>query len=55
MPPQFGFLKFYVMVSPGIHLYNITHVKVDFIPLPKMYVIPRVLRKICLNYRLCTM
>ena len=42
MPPQFGFLKFYVMVSPGIHLYDITHVKVDFIPLPKMYVISRV-------------
>ena len=36
--PQFGFLKFYVMGSPEIHLYGIAHVKVDFIPLPKRYV-----------------
>ena len=35
---QFGFLKFYVMGSPEIHLYGIAHVKVDFIPLPKRYV-----------------
>ena len=35
-----SFLKFYVMRSPGIDLYGIAHVKVDFIPLQKMYVIP---------------
>ena len=33
------FLKFYVMISPGIDLYGIGHVKVDFILLQKMYVI----------------
>ena len=26
------------MGSPGVHLYGIAHVKVDFIPLPKRYV-----------------
>ena len=36
--PQFSFLKSYVMGSPEIHLYDIAHVKVDFIPLPKRYV-----------------
>ena len=36
--PQFGFLKFYVMGSPEIHLYGIAHVKVDIIPVPKRYV-----------------
>ena len=40
--PQIGFLKFYVMDPAEIQLYGIAHVKVDFIPLPKMYVIPRV-------------
>ena len=38
--PQDSFLKFYVMTSPEIDLYGIAHVKVDFIPLQKMYVIP---------------
>ena len=37
--PLNSFLKFYVMTSPGIDLYGIAHVKVDFIPLQKMYVI----------------
>ena len=32
-------LKFYVMGSPQIDLYDIAHVKVDFIALQKMYVI----------------
>ena len=41
-PPQIGFLKFYVMGSTEIHLYGIAHVKVDSIPLPKIYIIPRV-------------
>ena len=40
--PQIGFLKFYVMGPAEIHLYGIAHVKVDFIPLLKMYIIPRV-------------
>ena len=40
-PPQIGFLKFYVMGSTEIHLYGIAHVKVDFIPPPKRYVMPR--------------
>ena len=35
-----SFLKFYVMGSPQIDLYDIAHVKVDFIALQKMYVIP---------------
>ena len=38
--PLNSFLKFYVMTSPGIDLYGIAHVKVDFILLQKMYVIP---------------
>ena len=38
--PLNSFLKFYVMTSPGIDLYGIAHVKVDIIPLQKMYVIP---------------
>ena len=38
--PLNSFLKFYVMTSPEIDLYGIAHVKVDFIPLQKMYVIP---------------
>ena len=42
MAPKFGFSKFYVMSPTEIHLYGIAHVKVDFIPLPKMYIIPRV-------------
>ena len=37
--PLNSFLKFYVMTSPGFDLYGIAHVKVDFIPLQKMYVI----------------
>ena len=37
--PLNSFLKFYVMSSPGIDLYGIAHVKVDFIPLQKMYVL----------------
>ena len=31
--PLISFLKFYVMWSPEIVLYDIAHVKVDFIPL----------------------
>ena len=38
--PLNSFLKFYVMSSPGFDLYGIAHVKVDFIPLQKMCVIP---------------
>ena len=38
--PLSSFLRFYVMSSPQIDLYGIAHVKVDFIPLQKMYVIP---------------
>ena len=38
--PQNSFLKIYVMSSAGIDLYGIAHVKVDFIPLQKMYIIP---------------
>ena len=38
--PLNSFLKFYVMSSPGIDLYGIAHVKVDFFPLQKMDVIP---------------
>ena len=38
--PLNSFLKFYVMTSPEIDLvYGIAHVKVDFIPRQKMYVI----------------
>ena len=37
--PQNSFLKIYVMSSAGIDLYGIAHVKVDFIPLQKMYII----------------
>ena len=40
--PQIGFLKFYVMGHAEIHLYGIANMKVDFILLPKMYVIPPV-------------
>ena len=36
--PQISFLKIYVMSSAGIDLYGIAHVKVDFIPLQKMYI-----------------
>ena len=36
--PQNSFLKIYVMSSAGIDLYGIAHVKVDFIPLQKMYI-----------------
>ena len=43
------------MSSAGIDLYVIAHVKEDFIPLQKMYVIPILNRKICLNYKFCTM
>ena len=35
-----SFLKFYVMSRTGIDLYGIGHVKVDFIPVLKMYVLP---------------
>ena len=36
---QDSFLKFYVMISTGIDLYGIAHVKVDFIPVLKMCVV----------------
>ena len=49
-----GFLKFYVMGSPGIDLFGISHVKVDLIPVLKMYVLP-MLEIFDLNYRICTM
>ena len=39
--PLDSFLKFYVMGSTQVDLYGIAHVKVDFISLQKMYVIPR--------------
>ena len=50
-------MKFHVMVSPGIHLNSIAHVKVDFILLPKMYVITWIGMDwmICLNYRIFSM
>ena len=35
-----GFLKFYVMGSPGIDLFDIAHVKVGFIPVLEMYALP---------------
>ena len=35
-----GFLKFYVMGSPEIDLFDIAHVKVEFIPVLKIYTIP---------------
>ena len=35
-----SFLKFYVMRRTGIDLYGIAHVKVDFIPVLKMCVLP---------------
>ena len=37
---QDSFLKFYFMISTGIDLYAIAHVKVDFIPVLKMWVLP---------------
>ena len=49
-----SFLKFYVMGSPGIDLFGISHVKVDFITVLKMYVLP-MLEIFDLNYRICTM
>ena len=49
-----GFLKFNVMGSPGIDLFGISHVKVDLIPVLKMYVLP-MLEIFDLNYRICTM
>ena len=39
--PLDSFLKFYVMRSTQVDLYGIAHVKVDFILLQKMCVIPR--------------
>ena len=35
-----SFLKFYVMGSPEIDLFGIAHVKVEFIPVLKIYTIP---------------
>ena len=35
-----SFLKFYVMSRTGIDLYGIDHVKVEFIPVLKIYTIP---------------
>ena len=35
-----SFLKFYVMTRTEIDLYGIAHVKVDFIPVLKMCVLP---------------
>ena len=35
-----SFLRFYVMTRTGIDLFGIDHVKVDFIPVLKMYVLP---------------
>ena len=35
-----SFLKFYVMGSPEIDLLGIAHVKVEFIPVLKIYTIP---------------
>ena len=49
-----SFLKFYVMGSPGIDLFGISHVKVDLITVLKMYVLP-MLEIFDLNYRICTM
>ena len=37
---KFSFLKFYVMSPTEINLFGIVHVKLDFILLQKMYVIP---------------
>ena len=42
------------MGSPGIDLFGISHVKVDLIPVLKMYVLP-MLEIFDLNYRICTM
>ena len=49
-----SFLKFYVMGSPGIDLFGISHVKVDLITVLKMYVLP-MLEIFDLNYPICTM
>ena len=49
-----GFLKFYVMGSPGIDLFGISHVKVDLILVLKMYVLP-ILEIFDQNYQICTM
>ena len=49
-----SFLKFYVMDSPGIDLFGISHVKVGFIPVLKMYALP-ILEIFDLNYWICTM
>ena len=37
---QNSFLKFYVMIKTKIDVYGIVHVKVDFIPVPKLCVLP---------------
>ena len=39
MPPN-SFLKIYLMVSPQVEFIGIVHVKVEFIPVPKMGMIP---------------
>ena len=47
-----SFLKFHVMVSTESDLFGMTHVKVDYILLQKMYVI---LGKVFLNYMIRAM
>ena len=49
-----SFLKFYVMGSPRIDLFDISHVKVEVILVLKMYVLP-MLEIFDLNYPICTM
>ena len=39
MPPN-CFLKFYVMVSPQVEFIGMVHMKVEFIPVPKMGMMP---------------
>ena len=53
-PCSKGFLKFYVMGSPGIDLFGISHVKVDLNPVLIIYVLP-MLEIFDLNYWICTM
>ena len=52
-----GFLKFFVMVSPQVEFIGIVlHVNEEFIPVPKIGMIPIThIGKVCLNYLFCAM
>ena len=53
-PCSKGFFEIYVMGSPGIDLFGISHVKVEVILVLNMYVLP-MLEIFDLNYPICTM